>query len=72
MGWIGVDWVASDSELGSGTDSGPGIGILPLIYPNSPFDPKSWVILVFHCSKLSPLNFCSLESIVSDGIPDIC
>jgi hypothetical protein len=29
------------------------------------------VILVFHWSKFSPLNFCSSGSIVSEGIPDI-
>ena len=26
---------------------------------------------VFHSSRLSLLNFCSLESMVCDGIPDI-
>ena len=52
-------------------DSGPGFGIFPLIYPSNPFDPSSCVILVFHCSKLSPLNFCSSDSIVSDDVPDI-
>ena len=29
------------------------------------------MILVFHWSRLSPLNFCSSDSIVSEGIPDI-
>ena len=29
------------------------------------------MMLVFHCSKLSQLNFCSLESMVSEGIPDM-
>ena len=28
-------------------------------------------MLFFHCSKLSPLNFCSSERIVSEGIADI-
>ena len=59
------------SEVGSGTDSGPGFGMFLLIYPSNPFDPSSCVILVFHCSKLSLLNFCSLDSIVSDDVPDI-
>ena len=29
-----------------------------------------WVILIFHCSRLSPLNFCSSDSIVREGISD--
>ena len=29
------------------------------------------MILVFHWSKLSLLNFCSSDSIVREGIPDI-
>ena len=52
-------------------DSGPGFGMFPLIYPSSPFDPSSCMILVFHCGGLSLLNFCSSDSIVSDDVPDI-
>ena len=59
-----VDWTVV-------SEGGPGFDIFPLIYPDNPFDPRSWVILVFHWSKLSPLNFCSLESMVSEGILDM-
>jgi hypothetical protein len=63
-----IGWVVSD---GSGTDSAPGLVIFPSIYPSSPFDPSNCVMLVFHWSRLSPLNFCSSDSIVSEGMPDI-
>jgi len=65
-----MGWIPTFSE-GSGIDSGPGFGIFPLIYPSNPLDPSSWFILVFHWSRLFPLNFCSSESRVSEGIPDI-
>ena len=48
-----------------------GFGIVPSVYPNNPFAPSSWVIIIFHCSKFSPLNFCSSGRIVKDGNPDI-
>jgi len=41
--------------------------IFPSMYPDSPFAPSNWVMLVVHESKLSPLNFCSSERIVSEG-----
>jgi hypothetical protein len=47
-----------------------GFGISPLTYPVSPFDPRSCVIVTFHAIRLSPLNFCSSESIVKEGDPD--
>ena len=47
-----------------------GLGILPSTYPSSPLDLSSWVIVVVHFSKLSPLNFCSSEKIVKVGIPE--
>ena len=47
-----------------------GLGTLPSTYPSSPLEPSSWVIIVVHLSRLSPLNFCSSERIVRDGIPD--
>jgi hypothetical protein len=56
---------------GIGIDSGPGLRMLPLIYPRSPFEPSTCVMLVFHYSRLFPLNFCSSERIVSEGVPDI-
>ncbi len=42
----------------------------PSMYPVSPFDPSSCVIVTFQFSKFSPLNFCSSESIVKEGIPE--
>ena len=45
--------------------------ILRSMYPDSPFDPNNWIILVFHESRLSPLNFCSSERIVSEGVDDM-
>ena len=44
--------------------------IFPSTYPSSPLDLSSWVMVVFHLSKLSLLNFCSSERIVKVGIPD--
>jgi hypothetical protein len=38
--------------------------IFPSMYPNSPFAPSNWVV---HESKLSLLNFCSLDRIVREG-----
>ena len=38
--------------------------------PVSPFDPSNCVILMFHAIRLSPLNFCSSERIVNDGVPN--
>ena len=49
-----------------------GFCIIPLMYPSNPLAPSNWVILVFHCRRLSLLNFCPLESIVRDGVLDIC
>ena len=69
---LAVGWIVAVGVVGSGTDSGPGFWITPSIYPDSPFDASSWIMFVFHWSKLSPLNFCSSESIVRDGVPDIC
>lgn len=51
-------------------DCSSGFVIFPLIYPTSPLDPSNWVILIFHCNRFSPLNFCSSERIVNDGVPD--
>ena len=65
-----VDCVVDVSE-GSGVGAGSGFCIFPSIQPDNPFDPRSWVMLVFHCSKLFLLNFCSSESMVSEGIPDM-
>ena len=48
-----------------------GIVTCPLMYPSSPLDPSSCFILVDHFSRLFPLNFCSLESNVRVGMPDI-
>ena len=48
-----------------------GRGIFPSIYPDKPFDPKSWVMFVVHDRRLSPLNFCSSERIVNDGVPEV-
>ena len=36
----------------------------PSIYPKSPFDPNNCFMFLVHDRRLSPLNFCSLESIV--------
>ena len=57
-------------EVVPGAGSG-GFMTRPSMYPSNPLEPRSWVILVDHLSRLSPLNFCSSESIVSVGIPDI-
>lgn len=69
VGWVVEAVVAG--VVGSGIDSGPGFFIVLSIYPNRPFDVSSWVMFVFHWSKFSLLNFCSLVSIVREGIPDI-
>lgn len=66
-----VGWLMFPGVAGSGTDSVPGFWILPSMYPDSPFNASNWVIFVFHCNKFSPLNFCSLESIVRESVPDI-
>ena len=55
----------------SGIDGLVGFAIFPSTYPSSPFDASSWMMFVFHCRRLSPLNFCSSDRSVSDGIPDI-
>ena len=60
-----------DGVSGIGIDSGSRFCIFLSIYPDNPFDASSWNIFIFHCSKFSPLNFCSSESIVSEGVPDI-
>ena len=65
-----IGWIMVVSE-GIGIDLGLGFIICPLIYPSNPLDPSSWVILAFHCSRLSPLNFGSSESMVSEVVPDI-
>ena len=44
---------------------------MPITNSNNPLAPSNWLILVFHCKRLSLLNFCSSESIVSDGVSDI-
>ncbi len=48
-----------------------GFTIFPSIYPSSLLDPSNCVMFVVHCSRLSPLNFCSLGSIVKDGVVDM-
>ena len=47
-----------------------GFPMFPSTYPVSPFDPSNCVMVIFHFSRFSPLNFCSSESIVSEGVPD--
>jgi hypothetical protein len=47
-----------------------GFAIVPSTYPDSPFEPSSWVMFMAHASRLSLLNFCSSESIVRDVVPD--
>ena len=66
-----VNWIMLDGVSGIGIDSGSGFCIFLSIYPDNPFDASSWNIFVFHYSKFSPLNFCSSESVVSEGVPDI-
>ena len=56
---------------GCGVDPIPGFCIIPPIYPINPLAPSNCLIFVFHWSRLSLLNFCSSESIVSEGIPAI-
>ena len=51
-------------------DGATGFAMLPSIYPVSPFDPNSCVMVIFHLSRFSPLNFCSSESIVREDVPD--
>ncbi len=47
-----------------------GFGMSPLTYPVSPLDPRICAIVTFHVIRLLPLNFCSSESIVREGVPD--
>ena len=47
-----------------------GFGTFPSIYPVSPFDLSNCIMVMFHFSKFSPLNFCSSESIVNEGVPE--
>ena len=57
--------------MDSGGGSELGFFSVPFKYPSSPLAPSSWLILIFHWRRLSPLNFCSSERIVSDSVPDI-
>jgi len=47
-----------------------GFATLPSMYPVSPLDPSNCVMVIFHFSRFSPLNFCSSGSIVNEGVPD--
>ena len=51
-------------------DGAAGFGIFPSTYPVSPLDPSSCSMLMFHFIRFSPLNFCSLDNIVNEGVPD--
>jgi hypothetical protein len=57
--------------IGAPVPSCAGKLIVPSMYPDNPFDPRSCIMLVVHDSRFSLLNFCSSERIVSEGDDDI-